>query len=348
MGLDLSALDQAFGDDNAAPADQPPRAPLHRFVEDNIRIDTEEDPDEFEKFVEDVRLHGVLQAVVCVRLPDGRLKIRFGHWRYRASVRLGLPDLPYLVTEDPRQFSSYAQFSENSRRHGMTPLETAVFIEKRMEEGEKKARIAQNMGIDPAAITHHLALVNDPPAFIMELYLSRRCRTAQYLYELRKLHGVAPDLVEERCRVAAKVDRAFVDATAAAVNAATATPPAAPAPGSAPSAGASGEPAQASAPGNPAGESPSGGGTEPPVQQVPPHNPAIEAQRAGKSPSADESRLKKPLLLGTYNSRPVMVLLTQRPSAVGMVAIRYEDGSGDEEVTIGDVTLTMLTESSTS
>ncbi len=347
MALDLSALDDApilEAKTAGKPADTAPKAPIGDFVQDNIRLLEEEDPEEFKAFVEDVRMHGILQPLICQRMPDGKLKIRFGHWRYRAGVELGLAELPYNVTEDPRQFTTYAQFSENSRRRPMTPLETALFIEARLAEGEKKKDIAQKMSIDASAVTHFLALANDPPKFIIELYTSRRCRSPVYLYELRKLHGKNAEIVERRCAEADEIDRRLLVAIADEIE-----PKALP-----PSAGPTDIrdvlDSQATGGGSAGGAGPeasshegSEAGAAVEVQHLPSHNPAIEGDSGGKA--ADPNKLKKPLLLGTYQGREVMIALTKRPTTAGLVFVKFEDGSGEEEVAIGEVTMTMLTDS---
>lgn len=78
------------------------------------------------------------------------------------------------------------------------------------------------------------------------------------------------------------------------------------------------------------------------VQQVPFHNPENEKNQPA---AGDPNKIKKPLLLGTYNGIEVMVLINQRPTAVGLIFIRDEKTGEDTEVSIGDVVLTQLTES---
>ena len=61
---------------------------------------------------------------------------------------------------------------------------------------------------------------------------------------------------------------------------------------------------------------------------------------------SDSMTLKKPLLLGIYNARAVMLLLNLRPSKDGWIFIRYEDNGQDEEVEISRVCLNLLTAAS--
>ena len=208
--LDLSALDGGPSLRGGAAVEErktAPRAPLSAFEEDPDNPRTEFDDPEFADFVADVRVRGILMPVV-VREIEGKLRIRFGHRRYRAAQLLHLADLPYVVTEDERQFDDYSQVSENQKRTPLQPLELAHFIQKKLNLGEKKKDVASKIGIDASAVTHLLSLV-DAPAFLLELYHSRKCRAPHYLYELRKLHEKSPELVAERCQSADDIDRGF-------------------------------------------------------------------------------------------------------------------------------------------
>lgn len=212
MALDLSALDQ-----DAVPAavrETAARAPLDAFEEDPDNPRFEHDEADFLALVESVRVHGILQPVIVRRQSDGKLRIRFGARRLRSARVAGLADLPYVVTEDERQFDDYAQVAENEQRAPLQPLELARFIEKRLAAGETKRAIAQRLGKDPSALTHLLALAGEPPPLILALYNEHRCRTPQYLYELRRLSETDPDRVREACAAAGLIDRQFVSALA--------------------------------------------------------------------------------------------------------------------------------------
>lgn len=217
MGLDLSALDAtlfAKPESQPALAALPPRAPLALFEEDPDNPRFEHDAAAFEALVVDIGRHGILQPIVVRQLENGKLRIRFGACRFRAAVRLGLADAPYVTTEDERQLDDYAQVSENARRAPLQPLELATFIAKKLALGEKKRMVAERLQMDPSALTHLLALVGDAPAWLLELYHANRCRTPQYLYALRRLDRDHPDLVAARCAQATEVDKHFLDALA--------------------------------------------------------------------------------------------------------------------------------------
>jgi ParB family chromosome partitioning protein len=335
--LDLAALDAALQD--PAPSPTAPKAPLSEFEEDPNQPRFEFDDPEFEHFVDDVRERGILQPVIVrVNEATGKLRIRFGARRFRAALRLELAELPYLITEDERHFDDYAQVSENERRQGLQPLELATFIAKKIADGAKKKTIAAKLKIDAGTVTNLLALVDAPP-FILELYHSRKCRSPRYLYDLRKLHEQNAEIVERRCAEVDEIDRRLLVSIAEEIE-----PPKTP-PADAPTSVKDVLDSTATSPvagsGGTSTANPKGGGVQ--AQQLPPHNPAIEKESGGKA--SDPNKLKKPLLLGTYKGRAVMIVLTQRPTTAGLIVIRFEDGTGDKEVPIGDIVLTMLSDS---
>jgi len=352
MPLDLSALDDAplgapspsLSIEPAARVLTPPRAPLSAFEEDPDQPRTEFDDPEFEDFVKDIEERGVLQPIIVRVMSNGLLRIRFGARRYRASKRLALADLPYVVTEDARQFDDYAQVSENEQRKNLQPLELANFIAKRIAAGEKKKVVAGKLKIDASHVTHLLSLI-DAPAFITELYQARKCRTPKYLYSLRKLHEQNPELVERRCAKTNNINSSFIESI---------TKELAPVPVSLPPAANMEIPGNSKKPDNSgdSGERDLGQLQEsdgPPadaggaaVQHIPSHNPENEKEH---SSPVDPTKLKKPLLLGAYDGREVMIVLSKRPSNAGLVFVRFEDGSGEVEVKIGDVSMSLLTDS---
>jgi len=317
MPLDLSALDAP----TAAISRGAPTAPLSRFEEDpeNPRTEFADDPD-FEALVEDVRLRGILQPIV-VRPMEGtdRLRIRFGARRYRAALRAGLPEIPYFVTDDERQFDDYAQIAENERRRALQPLDLAKFVAKRIAMGDKKLHISKQLRLDPSVITHLLALV-EGPAFLLELYHGHKCRTPKYLWELARLHTKNAEFVEQCVSAAEVVDRAFIAALAGEL-----------------------EPANTVAlshvpQSNAVLDRPAGGAGA----RTTPSGVALERQSIAASVNAGP--IKNLLLIGSYHDRAVTVLWSRRPTTAGLAFIRFWDGTGDEEVSLRDIRLSQLTD----
>jgi ParB/RepB/Spo0J family partition protein len=118
---------------------------------------------ELYELAEDIRKHGILQAIVVQPADaDGRHQIHFGAKRWRAAHLVGLQHVPVAIRNSPSD--AYAQVAENQKRHGLTPLDLARFIRGRVDGGESKATVAKRLGIDQTTLARHLALLALPPA----------------------------------------------------------------------------------------------------------------------------------------------------------------------------------------
>jgi len=169
-----------------------------------LRIDTiDEDPDqprrEFDperlaELAETIRERGVRQAVSVRRHPaqPDRWMLNFGARRLRASKLAGKEEIPAFVDHTA---NSYDQVIENEQREGLKPLELALFVQRRLGNGESQADIAKRLGKSRQYIMIATALI-DAPDWLMGAYREGRCRGMNELHELRKLHGQHPQYVE--------------------------------------------------------------------------------------------------------------------------------------------------------
>ena len=122
----------------------------------------------------------------------GRWMLNFGARRLRASQVAGLTEIPAFVDASA---DSYDQVIENEQREGLKPLELALFVQKRLAQGETQADIARRMGKSRAYVTYATALI-DAPDWLLLLYREGRCRVLHLLYELRRLHQEHPKYIE--------------------------------------------------------------------------------------------------------------------------------------------------------
>jgi len=207
--LDLPDLDQALlFDDKPVPTGEPLHVSIELLDEDPNNPRTDFPDAEIDVLAEDIRRHGVLQPiVVCPVDAAGRYRIRFGAKRRRASKRAGLTVVPVVVLAG--DLDGYAQVAENQKRHGLSPLDLARFIQGRVDAGESNAAIAQRMGIDRLTVAHHLALLtlSEP---LRDLMQSGRCTSPKTLYELAKLHERSPEPVLRFLASDADITRAAV------------------------------------------------------------------------------------------------------------------------------------------
>lgn len=367
MALDLSALEDDAPASAAEPNGKPLEIALDLIDEDPNQPRTEFSEESMQEMTASIKARGVKSPVSVRPNPSapGRWLLNYGARRYRGSRLAGKLTIPAFVDE---AHDNYDQVIENLQREDLKPMELALFIQKRLALGEKKGEIAKRLGKDSSIVTNHLALI-EAPACIEDAYTSGKCSSAKTLYELRSLHDKYPEQVEAWCATADVIDRRTVAALGDELKGKkkpAATTPAEPATNADPVADSA--PADAAATSNGDGDGApapavassgatvgdddqgetgggdgdmSGAGST--VTTVPFHNP--DNEKEAKDPKLpDPDKLKKPLLLVEYDGREAMLLLFRRPTSAGLVHIRYEDGSGEEEVDAGLVKINLLTE----
>ncbi len=222
--LDLTALDRT----TPAPTPDPIAKertvtaevlgrPLHILLKD-IDEDPGQPRQEFdaasmEELEQSVRIHGVKTPISIRPHPTEQKRwiLNFGARRLRASRAVGKTTIPAFID---RSHTDYQQVIENLQREDLKPRELAMFIKKKMDEGEKQAHIAELLGVNRSMVTNHLALI-DPPACIEEIYTSGKCSSAKTLYDLRNLHKEFPKDVERWCATDQEITRATVSALSA-------------------------------------------------------------------------------------------------------------------------------------
>lgn len=345
MALDLSALEDkplpAGVDSNGKPLE----LALSDIEEDPNQPRIEFSPEAMAEMTASIQARGVRQPVSVRHHPTqpGKWMLNFGARRFRGSLAAGKETIPAFVDDTSEDFD---QVIENEQRDNLKPMELAVFIQRKLDGGVKKAEIARKLGKAAAVITEHLALIS-PPACIEDIYRDGRCTSPKTLYELRGLHEKHPEVVEAWCAAVDDVTRKAVAELAAELRGdKKASPSPAPAKTS--------EQEQSTAAGELSNTEPESlghdedttgsEGDDSSVTTLPYHNPNNE--KGTKEPALpDPNKIKKPLLLVEYDGRAAMVLLNRRPSTPGLLWIRYEDNGGDEEIDAGRCKINMLSES---
>lgn len=357
MALDLSALGEEYGSEIVDGKFQ--HLSLSLVIEDPDQPRGEFPQAALDELAEDIKIRGVMQPIL-VRPADenGIHKIIVGARRYRASLLAQLEEIPAIIRAENPNLDDYAQVAENTKRAPLTTIEMARFIEKRLNKGDTKAEISRGLGMDKSAVTQYSALI-DPPQFFVELYVTGKCTNALYFYELRKIHNQWPSEVEEWCERTADITRPGIqelyqrlrgpdknDAPKVTVTEATGLSGVAGIDRVDGGSGGGAAPAVIHEPEQPGsddtGQEQKPGSAE--AIQLPSHNPEIEKKDA--TTVDDPNKLKKPLLLVSYEDREAMLLLHKRPTTAGLVHIRYEDGSGEDEVEAGKLKINLLTEAS--
>lgn len=125
----------------------PVLVPIDCVVEDQGNPRTEFPYPELAELADDIALRGILQPLV-VHPADasGRYRLHFGAKRLRAALRAGLREVPVTVSERPAD--PYAQVAENQKRHGLTSMDLARFIGRRVDAGESHVTLAKRLAMD--------------------------------------------------------------------------------------------------------------------------------------------------------------------------------------------------------
>ncbi len=180
------------------------------LYEDATNPRTEFPDADLDELAEDIRQHGILQAIVVHPADgEGRYRIHFGAKRLRAAQRAGLQEVPVIVRD--RAADPYAQVAENQKRHGLSPLDLARFIKTRVEEGDSNATIAKRLGMNLTSVAHHIELLELPPE-LDEAMKSGRCTSPRTLHELSKLHDEQPGKVQGLLASGTEITRTTVSA----------------------------------------------------------------------------------------------------------------------------------------
>ena len=189
-------------------AGAPLQLPLDLIDEDPDQPRKDFDQVTLAELTDSVKARGVLQAISVRRHPvtPDRWMVNFGARRLRASRLAGKPTIPAYVDN---AMDSYDQVIENEQRENLSPLELAMFVQKKLQSGARSSEIARTLGKSRGYLTFIGALI-DPPAWLLDLYRSGRCRGISELYELRKLHESQPEAVAQWIEGRAHVSRADV------------------------------------------------------------------------------------------------------------------------------------------
>jgi ParB family transcriptional regulator, chromosome partitioning protein len=187
---DLAALDAPIAEISGRPI----MVPVEAIDEDSEQPRHEFDANALQALAATIRERGVRQPVsVRPNLQQaGRWLLNFGARRLRASKIAGLMEIPAFIDTTA---DSYDQVIENEQREPLKPLELALFVQKRLALGDKQAEIARRLGRSRQWVTLATALI-EAPDWLLDAYRQQRCNGMTELYELRRLHGEHPMVVE--------------------------------------------------------------------------------------------------------------------------------------------------------
>ena len=120
------------------------------------------DQTKFDELVQNVRLNGILQAVLVRPHPAkaGRYELVFGERRWRAATMLKLGEMPCTVRELTDAEVLELQIAENKEREHLHELDEAELYERLMQQhGHTAADIAAKVGKDQSYVNKRMVLL---------------------------------------------------------------------------------------------------------------------------------------------------------------------------------------------
>ena len=327
--LDLSALEGIDLGNSAPVADGTPKQiPLTDILEDPDQPRVEFPEDQMQKMVESIKARGVKTPISVKPHPteQGKWIINYGARRFRASVMAGKETIPAFVDND---HDDYDQVLENKERLNHSPIELALFIQKKIKQGEKKNVIAKKLNEDPVFISTHLALV-DMPECLSKAY-DAGFKSPKTLYDLRKLWESFPEevnaWVEESLENGQDIIRSRVQALSKKLKEPTQAETTEADPESEPQAQESQEQTAIiddNESFNFDGDDQAEATEEPEVKKLMDQSNQKEQPEAKEE---DPDKIKKPLLVVIHDGRQANLMLNKKPSSLGFAWIKYEDGT---------------------
>lgn len=165
--------------------------------------------------------HGIMQPIVVVEIEQNMYAIIAGERRWRAAKQAGLSEVPVVVRTASQLQQIELSLLENVQRENLTPLETAVSIERLHKEfGQSYEQIAKSLGKAPTTIVNIvrlLALPADMQAALTKgqisegharslLSLSKQPSEQKVLFKQILLHGWNVRQAESFAAAAKKMD----------------------------------------------------------------------------------------------------------------------------------------------
>lgn len=110
--------------------------------------------------MESIRQHGIIQPLITRKVGD-KLELIAGERRLRASIRLGLTEVPVIVREAIDKEVLEMALIENLQREDLNPIEEAAgYVRLAKEFKLKQENIAKQVGKSRASIANSMRLLD--------------------------------------------------------------------------------------------------------------------------------------------------------------------------------------------
>ncbi|MCG7556056.1 ParB/RepB/Spo0J family partition protein [Pseudoalteromonas sp. Of11M-6] len=262
------------------------------------------------ELAEDIKARGVKTPVAVRQHPteEGRYILNYGHRRKAASIIAGKETIPAWIDND---FEDYDQLKENLLQETVSPRDIARFIQRKLEQGEKKGEIARKINKSAAFVSQHAALLSLPES-IQSAFDDGRCADVTVINNLASMHkknSAAVDswLADEEqdiTRNSVSTLKSFIDDKKKSSN----------------------------------------GGSLSDDELIDDDSSSSEAGESTTEKPTDPTKIKKAIVLVEYQGREARLILNKRPSLKGVAHIKFEDDGAEIEVELSTLKILELIE----
>lgn len=117
------------------------------------------DEEKIEELAASIKVHGVIQPIVCSRLGDGYVVV-VGERRFRASKKAGLKTIPVIVREFSTVDALTVALIENIQRQDLNAIEEARAYSHLMKEHNlTQSQLAEQLGFSRSAVANTVRLL---------------------------------------------------------------------------------------------------------------------------------------------------------------------------------------------
>ena len=115
------------------------------------------------ELADSIKANGIIQPLICRRLPDGRFELIGGERRLRAAGLAGLTHVPVILVEAGDRKAAELAIVENIQRADLNAIEEAEGYRMLVEEhGLTQAEVAEQVGRARATVANALRLLELP------------------------------------------------------------------------------------------------------------------------------------------------------------------------------------------
>src|SRR5210317_1053933 len=158
-----------------------------------------------EDLIKSIKERGIIQPIIVRYSPEDKKKFEIiaGERRWIAAQKVGLTEVPVVITEADDLKSLEIAIVENVQRHDLNPLEEAQGYKKLIDEfGYDQEKVSQFIGKSRSHITNSLRLLTLPKE-VIQLIESQKITAghAKILVGLNNAEFVANKIIEKKLSV---------------------------------------------------------------------------------------------------------------------------------------------------